>query len=386
MPGAATGTPAAGGNDCTPVRGPVRLATTGAAVLLPQTGGVFSIGTNKEGAPAWESPKFPDPPRVAAGGPLAPRASAGPSTLLPGPGPTASPAEEPAADRTRLPACAVAGGFVFCADGEGAIHRRPVAGGEDKVVARGRKGTPVSAAAQGGHTFYAFLANQKTTEGVVVRAFAAVDDETPVPLSEEGSGATYVGLVARDTDVLTMYIDARTALTPVHARTLRVEGRLVRGTDAVVFVGGGADSVVRGALGRAASGPALLFVPGSPDEKKHGVITLPITGEPKDDTPGKWSYYPAAMTSPALAATIGATPVRLLRSRPEGPDPSGPDVLELGHVAADGTFTDRCTVAKGGTFTDLAVAVDEQGALWLAYTSPKGTWVERRGGEEPKPK
>ncbi|MEZ4309492.1 MAG: hypothetical protein R3F14_15760 [Polyangiaceae bacterium] len=129
--------------------------------------------------------------------------------------------------------------------------------GEDKVVARGRKGTSVAAAVAGGHTFYAFLANQKTTEGVIVRAFAAVDDETPIPLSEEGSGATYVGLVGRGADVLAMYIDARTALTPVHARTLRAGARLERGADAVVFIGAGADGVA-GAVGHAAQACAPL--------------------------------------------------------------------------------------------------------------------------------
>lgn len=378
--GAPAPTAGAGANDCKLARGPVRLATTGAVAFGPQTAGLLAPGTNKEGAPAWESPVFPEPPRVAPGSPLAARPSAAPSALLPGPGPTASAEpDEPAPERTRLPACAIAGGSTFCADGEGAIHRRPVAGGEDKIVARGRKGTPVAAASIGGHTYYAFLANQKTTEGVIVGAFAAVDDETPIPLSEEGSGATYVGLVARDTDVLAMYIDARTALTPVHARTLRAEGRLVRGADAVVFVGGGAESAVRGAVGRGASGPALLFVPGSHDDKAFGVVAIAVDGEPKDDMPGKWSHYPAATSSPALAATRGATPVRLLRSRPESKEAGAPGVLELGHVAADGAFQERCVLAKGGTFSDLAAEVDDKGTLWIAYTTSKGTWVEQRG-------
>lgn len=369
-----------GAGDCTVARGPVRLATTGAAAFGPPSGGLLTLGTNKDGAAAWEAPRFPDPPRVAPGARPGPRPSVGATALLPAP--AASPAADaPAPDRTRLPACAVAGGFSFCADGEGAIHRRPLAGGEDKVVAKGRKGTPVAAASVGGHAFYAFLANQKTTEGLIVRAFVALDDETPIPLSEEGSGATYIGLVARDSDVLAMYIDARTALTPVHARTLRAEGRLVRGPDAVVFVGGGAESHVRGALGRGAAGPALLFIPGSPGDEKFGVIAIPVDGEPKDDMPGKWSYYPAEMLSPALAATRGATPVRLLRARSESGDSGAPSVLELGHVAEDGSFQDRCVLTKGGPFSDLAAAVDEEGSLWITYTNGDGTWVEQRGGE-----
>lgn len=278
-----------------------------------------------------------------------------------------------------MPACALAGGFTFCVDVEGSIHRRSTGADDDKIVAKGRRGTSVSAASVGGHTFYAFLANQRTSEGLIVRAFVGVDDEVPIPLSEEGSGATFVGLVARDEDVLAMYIDARTALTPVHARTLRFEGRLVRGNDAVVFIGGGSDGRIRGALGRSTSGPAFLFVAGPHDDKEYGVVTLLIDGEPKDDQQGTWSHYPAAITTSPLAATTGKSPVRLARVRPETKDSDADQVLELGHVAKDGAFSEKCVVAKSALFTDVALAVDDKGNLWVTYTSKQGTWVEQRG-------
>jgi hypothetical protein len=292
----------------------------------------------------------------------------------------AAPSGTPAAEEgPRLPACALAGGVTFCVDVEGSIHRRSTGADDDKIVAKGRRATPISAASVGGHTFYAFLANQRTSEGLIVRAFVGVDDEIPVPLSEEGSGATFVGLVARDEDVLAMYIDARTALTPVHARTLRFAGKLVRGNDAVVFVGSGSDGRIRGALGRSVDGPAFLFVAGPHDDKDYGVVTLAIDGEPKDDLPGKWSHYPAPITTSPLAATWGRSPVRLARVRPETKDPGADQVLELGHVAGDGSFAEKCTVAKAALFSDVGVAVDDKGALWVAYTNKQGTWVEQRG-------
>ena len=154
---------------------------------------------------------------------------------------------------------------------------------------------------------------------------------------------------------------------------------VVRGADAVVLVAAGSDSVVRGALGRAASGPAYLFVPSSPDDREYGLITIAIDGEPKDDMQGKWSMFPAQMSSPPLGATTGASPLRLVRARPETKDPTGPLVLELGHVEADGSFRERCVLAKAGSFADLSVAVDEGDNLWVAYTNAKGTWVEQRG-------
>ncbi|MBK8258635.1 MAG: hypothetical protein IPK82_38990 [Polyangiaceae bacterium] len=374
-----------GDGDCKLVRGPAKLNIT--AAVSVHTAPPIRFAANKDGAPMWALPQFPDPPKMGAAATLVPRAPAPPPSLLPGAPPASASAalsaSPDAVERTRLPACALAGGFAFCADAEGQVHRKLLPDGEDKVVARGRKGTPVVAASIAGHTVYAFLANQKTTEGLVVRAFVGADDETPIPLSEEGSGATFLGLVARDNDVLAMYIDARTALTPVHARTLRYDGRLVRGNDAVVFVGGGSDGIVRGSVGRAASGPAFLFVPGAKDEKDFGLATIVVDGEPKDDLPGKWSYYPAAMTSPSVAATVGATPIRVLRSRPESNENGAPHVLELGHVESDGTFREKCVVAKGASFSDLAAAVDEKGTLWIVYTTDKTTFVEQRGGEPP---
>ena len=371
-----------GEGDCNVLRGPAKLTTSGAIVIGPGTGGLLAFATNKLGAPAWETPIFPEPTKQGPAT-LLPKAPPPAPTLLASSSPSSAQAPSATAiaeeDRSRLPACAIADGFTFCVDGEGQIHRRKKGSDDDKVIAKGRKGTVVAAAAQGGHTFYAFLANQRTTEGLIARAFVGLDDETPIPLSEEGSGATFVGLVARDHDVLAMYIDARTALTPVHARTLRAEGRLVRGSDAVVFVGGGADGHVRGAVGRSHDGPALLFVTGSRDDKDFGVVTIVVDGEPKDDLPGKWSIYPAAITTSPLAATTGKSPVRLARVRPESKEPDAGQVLDLGHVDRAGAFAEKCVVTKASSLSDVSLAVDEKGALWVAYTSKQGTFVEQRG-------
>ena len=403
-----------GAGDCHVIRGPVRLATAASVVIGPGTGGLLAFAANRLGAPAWETPQFPEPAKqgpatllpkasAAASSALAAAPSASPAATSPASSaaassalaaPSASPAATspassaaasaasppaPEEERIRLPACALAGGFTFCVDAEGAIHRRTTGAEDDKIVAKGRRGTPVSAAALDGHTFYAFLANQRTSEGLIVRAFVGVDDEIPIPLSEEGSGATFVGLVPRSEDVLAMYIDARTALTPIHARTLRFEGRLARGNDAVVFVGGGSDGRIRGALGRSVDGPALLFVAGAHDDKEYGVVTLVIDGEPKDDLPGKWSLYPAPITTSPLAATSGKSPVRLARVRPENKDPAADQVLDLGHVDKDGVFSEKCVVAKASLFSEVGLAVDEKGSLWVAYTNKQGTWVEQRG-------
>jgi hypothetical protein len=374
----ADGSVAAVPEDCRLVRGPARLSLKGPAALPVLAGGV-QILFNRQGAPGSQVPAFPA---------LQPSASSGPAAgLVPNRAdpalpknpliPEGAPQED---ERATWPACVVAGRYVFCMDLEGSIHRRLVTGEGDKIIAKGRPGTPIAAAAVGSdHTILAFLASMKTSEGVVTHALAVLDDGPLVQLSEEGSGATFVALAPREKDVLAMYIDARVALTPVHARTLTVEGSLRLGKDAVVHVGEGSERRSVGAIARAASGPAFLLMPLSTEGTKFGMATMKVEGDPQDDSPVVWSFYPNGLSPAPIAATQGVSPARVVRVRPATAAPDAWRVLELGHLEADGSFKALCNVIESRSFTDVNVAVDGRGSVWIVYTSADGTWVEQRG-------
>jgi hypothetical protein len=225
---------------------------------------------------------------------------------------------------------------------------------------------------------YAFLADRATTEGATTLAFAAVDDDPPLTLSEDGSGATFVSLATRGDEALAMYIDARRVLTPVHARVLSFTGKLGLGPDAVLFVGGGTDGRTAGAIARGASGHELVLLPIDRDERSFGLAAIRVEDQPRDDAATTWSNYPAAPERAVVAATQGAWPIRVLRVRPVDAQPRAQAVLELGEVDAAGVWKALCPVAQGATFRDLAMHVDRTGALWIAYTDGDGTWIERR--------
>jgi hypothetical protein len=283
------------------------------------------------------------------------------------------------AERASAPGCAFARGSFYCIDKSGAIHRSLLEGEGGTVVAQARPGSPVAASSIGGtHVVYAFLADRRTTEGATTVAFAALDDATPITLSEDGSGATFVALAARGEEALAMYIDARRVLTPVHARVLTAPGKLVLGPDAVVFVGSGTDGRTPGAIAHGGTGHALALLPIDKDERAFGMAAIRIEEQPRDDAATTWSLYPAAPDRPAIAATQGVWPIRVLRVRPAEADPKGKKVLELGEVDAAGAFKALCPVAEGGSYWDLAMLVDPAGALWLAYTDGDGTWIEKR--------
>jgi len=366
------------------MHGPALLWAEGGAAA-----GGFRVLFNRDGAAHPIAPAFP---QLAPPGSTAPPAPPGSTAPPAPPGSTAPPAPSaapsaaaapPPAERATWPACVVAGSFSYCMELGGSIRRSPLAGGEGKPVAFGRRGAAIAAVGlPGDYTALAFLGDRKTTEGIVTQAFVALDDSPAVLLSEEGSGATFVALAPWKDGALAMYIDARVALTPVHARVLRRggDGRLEIGPDAVIFVGGGSEVRMTGAIATGASGPAHVLVPTSHGVSGFGMAAIRVDDPPKYDEPVTWSMYPNGLSPAPIAVTRGASPIRVARVRPVAAQPGSRAALEIGVLGEDGAFTPRCVAAESASFSHVALEVDAGGALWLAYTAADGTWVEQRGG------
>jgi hypothetical protein len=53
-------------------------------------------------------------------------------------------------------------------------------------------------------------------------------------------------------------------------------------------------------------------------------------------------------------------------------------VLELGRLDAAGAFASLGVIATGKRITDLAIAADPFGAVWVLYGDATATWLERR--------
>jgi hypothetical protein len=198
-------------------------------------------------------------------------------------------------------------------------------------------------------------------------------------LSEEGSGATFVDIAPRGAEVLAMIVDARSALTPVHARVLNLDkGQLRLGADVVLFVGGPPERRTAGALGTSGpEAPAFALLPLAYDEG-FGVAAIRIDKNPAVDAAVTWSKFPNGLDPAPIAATHGTTPIRVARVRPAEASPTSPRVLELGRLEADGKYTPQAAIAQAKSILDVVVAVDTYGALWVYYTTPDGSFLERR--------
>jgi hypothetical protein len=287
-------------------------------------------------------------------------------------------------DKASKPACAVAGPFAFCGDANGDIHRALRAQASDEVVAKGDPGARVAAASfPGGHIGVAWLAAHSTTEGRLSEAFMRVDDGPPVRISEDGAGATELALAERNKEVVALFVDARRAMTPLHARSLTVgsSGKLGVGPDAVIYVGGGSDHQVLGALATNGKGSLFALIPTS-TEDGFGLASVHVGSPPKIEEAHTFSVYPNGLDSSPVVATRSGK-MYVARVRPLTADPTASRVLELGRLDDTGTFTSLGLVPTNGSVKDVALEADTLGAIWLHYTDGVGSWLERRVCADP---
>jgi hypothetical protein len=284
---------------------------------------------------------------------------------------------EPKPEKSTIPACAASGEVVYCPDSAGAIHRSR-GGAGDVIVARSRQGTRIVAASLGGHELVAYLAERITTEGLVREAWAAVEDRPPVRLSEDGSGTTFVDLAPRGDTLIALMIDARIAMTPVHARVLTFEANELRvGADAVLFVGGAGERHNAGALAVSREGSAFALVAVAEDALRFGLAVIRIDDPPVVDARAVWSFYPNGLDPAPVAATRGELAMHVARVRPKTAEVDAPHVLEIGAIEPSGAFRSSCLVTAAAFIKDLELARDGQGTLWVFYRTPSGSYLTR---------
>lgn len=334
-----------------PFRGPAAMRVDGDDLVLV---------LNDAGAPKLHTIPIPAvPPRSAPTPPAPPR----PASFF----------------SVSWPPCALAGKYTYCPGPGGRVVRSGPAGAR-KEVAKGRPGARIAAVALGdGHSLVAYLDERTTTEGKVLQAFAAFDEDPPVRLSDDGAGATSVALAPRGAGALAVYLDARTSMVPIHARPIRLAGgKLELQKDVVMAVGGPPERGVAAAIATTATGATFGLVPMAEDTLSFGMGVVKVGDPPREDTPILWSRYPNGLDPAPVVATTGATPTRVLRVRTAAKEPSAPRALELGRLDEQGAFTTDGLVEIGKPFLDLGLLVDPKGSVWILYGDASVAFLERR--------
>jgi hypothetical protein len=174
-------------------------------------------------------------------------------------------------------------------------------------------------------------------------------------------------------------VDSRVALTAMHAREVRYDHGLQLSEDVVTFVGGPGAPGSAAALALFPSSAGWALLPIAQDVRSFGVAAVKLDAPPHVDEPVFWSLYPDGL-DPAVIATVAAgSRIWVARVRPRESGPGAPRLLELGELETDGSFTEKHIVAGADGATDVALASDSRGALWIAWLDTSGSWVERLG-------
>lgn len=342
---------------CPRTWGPAEMPFRGPAAMK-QEGDDLVLVLNDRGVPTAH--KIPIPPAPARGAAVAP------------------PPRPAGFFAVSWPACAIAGKYTYCPGPGGKVTR--TAGGRTKEIGKGRPATRIAAAPLGGdHSVVAWLDERTTSEGKMLQAFTALDEDTPVRLSEDGAGATFVDLAPRGEGAVAFYLDARTSMVPIHVRSVRAgASQIDLGKDVVIAVGGPPERAIAGAVAVTASGGVFGLVPMGEDTLSFGMGVVAVSDPPREDTPIAWSRYPNGLDPAPVVATRGASPTRVLRVRPSAKEPSAPRALELGRLDAKGVFASDAVVEVGKPFLDLGLFVDAKGGVWILYGDATVAFLERR--------
>ena len=377
-----------GTSSCKRIYGPAQQPFDGPAALVVR-GERLELVTNDRGRPQVVAVPIPASTRAVVAPP---------------------PAPPPRLHDTVHPPCAVAGETVFCV-GPGNILTRFPHDGPPKEVATVISVRGIAAAPLGPlHDVVAFHQQRKTSEGFVSEGWVSLDGQTPERLSEEGSGATAIDLAVAPgapgasgasgapsapgaaPDVLALSLDARVAMTPMHARHIGLAtnpsgsgpARLALGTDEVVFIGPFAEPGTVPRLGTTHTAAyALTAWPREAADFGLSVVALPSAL--RIDLPAVWSLYRNGLDPAPVAATHGSegrapegAPVAVVRVVPAIADRHGDLVLELGTLASDGAFVSAGEITRGRTLSDVSITRDDRGALWILWSDADSTWLERR--------
>ena len=225
----------------------------------------------------------------------------------------------------------------------------------------------------------AYLAPRKIDESEQLDAYAIIDDASPVRVSDEGSGATSVELVKRGDALVAVYLDTRSAMTPVHARPLAVQnGMLVPGVDVVMHVAGPPERGIDFVVGTAGA-RIVALLPTAKGVSDFGVAALPVDDPPAHDVEPAWSLYPNGIDPAPIAVTRDGASMLVARVRPADSSPGASRVIELGRIEANRVFTSFGAIGENRKLrvTDVAIA-DGPDGLWILYGDAQGSWLERR--------
>jgi hypothetical protein len=278
--------------------------------------------------------------------------------------------QPPAAFKVLGRAPAVAGGFAHWVSGGRLVRRRADGSGELETLASdARDGTRVAAAELKGGVAIAYL-GRADSEGTS-RAKLWLAPGRTLDLTPEGAGASSVALASLDARLVAVSIDGRSAMTPLHARSVSVAGpgppKL--GPDVVAWVAGPAHAFTEVTAGSDGTS-AWALLPIERDATHFGLATVPLGHEPEMDVNVAFLDYANGIDlAPVSAARLCGKPY-VAFARPETAAPRSPQELIIAPISGRET----AVLANAAEFAGVSIAAAPGGGL-VVYTADGRTWA-----------
>jgi hypothetical protein len=252
---------------------------------------------------------------------------------------------------------------------QGALSRRTV------LASDALAGSSPSAVRTGGRDAVAYLA-KATPSRAERHARLWVEGGGTVDLSPDGAGASAVVLVAAGRDrVVAMSLDARQAMSPVHARSIRVspEGRAELGSDDVVFIGGPPEHFTE--LAALPVGPIPTAFIALATDRSFALHSIALTGA-KDAAVHELAY-PNGLDPAPVAGAVACNRTFVFYARPEAREPNASHVLEIATIAPNGAFEVRDVAARAHRITEITAAASDERTVWVTYTTGREAFARR---------
>lgn len=232
-----------------------------------------------------------------------------------------------------------------------------------------RDGTRVQVARVRGKVAVAYIA-KLPPDRLVARLW--IEPNVNLLLSPDGTSANSVSLAEDAGNLWAVSLEARTGMSPLHARLLSAPQKGSLSEDVVVWVGGTAQPMTEVYLGSSPTG-LFAFLPIERDISSFGLARLALGNAPQTALAAAWTLYPNGL-DPApfcVAKVCGGT--FLLSVTPVDASPGARQQLQV--RAFDGKKIGAAlTLANGRVFTDISFA-ESNARVLFAYVADRETWA-----------
>ncbi|HMJ12882.1 MAG TPA: hypothetical protein VK524_15780, partial [Polyangiaceae bacterium] len=238
----------------------------------------------------------------------------------------------------------------------GRLLRRSLLAGAKLEVLRpdARTGTRVSGDFGGAAPLVAYISSTPSGDP---RAKLWTESQAGLDLSPEGSSASSILLLRHAADrLLFLALEGRSAMSPVHARTILMRGaRAELGPDRVLWVGGSAQSSTELSAVEDDESNVWALVALERSATEFGLAVIPTGSDNVATDAAAWTLYPNGIDPAPVASGRLCDQTAVLSVRPATSAPSSHQRLHLSRMAA-GTLADEAIVLEARRIREVSLA------------------------------